>query len=364
MAEQTLTSKETKKLKKLFSAMANAIVETLKPLIDKPLSITTGSLTITDSEEIIAALSGQAVVVRGDLDKEFSGKTLRFLFDAKDATAMASFMMMTPKEVINEKRKAGTLDGEDMEAFGEIGNVLCSGVDEILRDTMGSKIGLRVKDHGLIKPGLDSDGFLGDEQHVAFTYQLKVGDYPGTDTMILIDLESAESWNGAPILHEASSESAEQSSQKKSPFEAGGDGDSLEDIPARDIRGKMACYLSDNLILDTIRKCCRRVGLELDRHANSEVPNPAAHKGDVVLLDIPIGEEKRFEYCKRMKEFGSEVKVAVLIHHPSKKRILQGFMTKADIILGWPVDEGVLSAKLSSLLEEPQAGEDDDESDG
>lgn len=361
MAEQTLILKKTKKLKKLFSAMANAIVETLKSLIDQPLSITSGALELTDGETITSNLSGHAVVVRGALDKDFAGSTLRFLFDAKDATAVASFMMMTPSDVIDEKRKAGTLEGEDMEAFGEVGNVLCSGVDGILRDSIGSTIGLRVQDHGLVKPGLDSDGFLGEEQFLAFTYKFKVGSYPETDTKILVDLETAETWNGGPILDEEVSDHQTPAEAQKPITDEGEEPESLDSIPAHEIRGKMACYVIDNLLLETIRKSCRRVGLELDRHTVSEVPNPSAHKGDVVLLDIPIGEEKRFEYCKRMKEFGSEIKVAVLIHHPSKKRILQGFMAKADIILGWPVDEGVLSAKLNSLLAEPVPDETDDE---
>jgi len=356
MVELTLNPGRTKQLSRLCSAMANAVVESLKSLVEQPLAITQGSFELVGSDRITADLPGQAIVVRGDLDKDYAGRTLRFLLDARDATALAGFMMMNSEEDIAKKRTAGKIDAEDLEAFGDVGNVLCAGVDGILRESLGPVIGLKLRDHGVVDAEGDPGELLGVEQFLVFSFGFKVGGFDEGRTMILMDLESAEAWNGGSLLDDG------HPPEEGDPVGADGE-ENLEDIPAAEIRGKLACYLCDKSLVDTLRKSCRRVGLELDRHPTCEVPNPAAHKNDVVVLDIPIGEERRFEWCKRIKQYDSGVKVVVLIHHPSKKRVLQGFMTKADIILGWPITEPVLSDKLNQLLDPPQSDDADPDAD-
>ncbi|MHC5064182.1 MAG: hypothetical protein ACYTG5_09430 [Planctomycetota bacterium] len=352
MAELTFTPGKTKQLSKLCSAMTNAIVESLKSLVDQPLALTQGSLEVTSAEQITSSITKQSIVVRADLDKDYEGRTLRFVFAGQEATALAGFMMMSSEEDIQEKRKPGQVDAEDLEAFGDVSNVLCAGVDGVLRENFGSTVGLKLHDHGLIDPSADPDALLGSEQFLAFTYGFKVGGFEESQAMILMDLESAEAWNEGSLFDDGTDDHAAGDT-------ANDDLPSLEDIPSREIRGKLACYLCDTSLIETLRMSCRRVGLELDRHPTCEVPNPAAHKKDVVLMDVPIGEERRFEWCKRIKQYDPGVMVVVLIHHPSKKRVLQGFMTKADIILGWPVDETVLSAKLNQLLDPPQSDDAD-----
>ncbi len=352
MAELTFNPGKTKQLGKLCGSMTNAIVESLKSLIDQPFALTPGSFEVLSGEQITASLPHQAVVVRADLDKDFEGRTLRFVLASQEATALAGFMMMNSAEDIQKKRSLGQIDAEDLEAFGDVSKVLCAGVDGVLRESFGSVVGLTCHDHGLVDSTGDPEGSLGSEQLLVYTYGFKVGGFEESQAMILIDLESAESWNEGGLFDDGSQALGSEESASENQA-------SLEDIPIREIRGKLACYLCDTRLVDTLRRSCRRVGLELDRHPTCEVPNPAAHQKDVVVLDIPIGEERRFEWCKRIKEYDPTVMVVVLIHHPSKKRVLQGFMTKADVILGWPVEETVLSAKLNYLLDPPQPDEAD-----
>lgn len=99
-----------------------------------------------------------------------------------------------------------------------------------------------------------------------------------------------------------------------------------------------------------LRRSCRRVGLELRRHGRGEIPNPAAHKNEIVLLDVPPGEDRRFDWCRRIKEISDSTKVVLLILHPSRQRVTQAFLSKADVILGFPCDEQQLSQKLASLV--------------
>jgi hypothetical protein len=62
----------------------------------------------------------------------------------------------------------------------------------------------------------------------------------------------------------------------------------LESIPAAPIQrhagGVPRCIPTCSACCDA---ACRRVGLELRRHGRGEIPNPAAHKSEIVLLDVP-----------------------------------------------------------------------------
>ena len=94
-----------------------------------------------------------------------------------------------------------------------------------------------------------------------------------------------------------------------------------------------------------------RVGFELDRRSKTEIPNPAAHKDAIVLLEIAAGEDRKFEWCKRLKAYHPSIRGVVVLHHASRQRVLQGFIAKADAILAYPMAERQLSAKLNALLQ-------------
>ncbi len=344
-----------KKLKKLLAAMANATVDTLKSLIDKPVELKPGSIEATDSDSIVSSLSGQVAVIRGAFDKDYTGKTLRFVLEATDATAMAALMMMTPEEVIHDRRKLGTLEGEDLEAFGEVGNVLCSGVDSILRDKIGNTIGLRVQDHGVVKPGLDDDELLGDEPLIRYGFSLTIDEFPTTEGAFLLDVETAEKLNDGPLINTEGDSDDDDENAGGDQENADPQEEAFEDIPAAEIRGKLSCYLADNEVYDVVRRCCRRVGLKLSRHGTTEVPNPSAHKDSYVIIDVSQTEQRRFDWCKRLKLNEPTATVILLIHQPSRSQVMLGFMAKADIILGFPISEKALSQKISETMDAEEA---------
>ena len=125
----------------------------------------------------------------------------------------------------------------------------------------------------------------------------------------------------------------------------------LDEVPIAPLRGEMACFISDPAVMDVVRSSCRRSGLDLRRHGVSEAPNPTAHKRGLVLLDVPLGQDRRFDWCKRLKHQNPDVRVILLVHHPSKARVLRGLIARADVILGWPLDEPVLCERLNNLIE-------------
>lgn len=186
MAGSTLKQGTGKELRRLFAMLTSAIGETLGSLVGRELVIRPGEVEVLDSESLVGALQKTCAVARGALDKGFAGKTLYTVFEAPDAVAMAGMLMMTPDDVIQQRRAKGNIEGEDAEAFGELGNVLCSGMGNVLREALGN-IDIRLQDHGVIKPGLDKDGMLPGGAIVALTFKLKVGDFrnrPGTSSPI------------------------------------------------------------------------------------------------------------------------------------------------------------------------------------
>lgn len=339
-----------KELRRLFAQLASSIGETLGSLVGRELVVRPGEIHVHSPEDLVGALTRNSAVARGALDKGYAGKTLCCLFEAPDAVAMAGMLMMTPDEIVAERRNKGIIEGEDAEAFGELGNVLFSGFGNVLRESIGN-IDVRLQDHGMVKPGIDKDGLLGSDTVVDFLFRMKVGEYPESIGHLVVELAAAEQWNKGPLEvgGEGPAPAAAAASASKGPAAPRGDEEGLESIPAAPIRGALAAFVMQPEVLQVLRMSCRRVGLELKRHGRGEIPNPAAHKNGIVLMDVPLGEERRFDWCKRIKEFAPTTKVLLLLHHPSRPRVMQAIHSRADAILAFPCDEPLLSQKLEPL---------------
>jgi CheY-like chemotaxis protein len=160
---------------------------------------------------------------------------------------------------------------------------------------------------------------------------------------VLLDAATAETWNKAPLTIVAEGVPPRPGSRTEE--------ESLESIPAAPIRGTLAAFVMQPEVFRTLRLSCRRVGLDMRRHGRGEIPNPAAHRNEIVLMDVPPGEDRRFDWCRRIKELSDSTRVVLLIHHPSRHRVMQAFMSRADAIIGYPCDESQLSQKLGTMLD-------------
>jgi hypothetical protein len=356
MVGAPVTPASSKPLQRLFAMLAGSLGETLGALVNTPIVARPGELRIVDADEHVRALAKPAAVARGALDKAFAGRTFAAAFDMADAIAMAGLLMMTPQDVIEQRRAAGVLDGEDAEAFHELGNVLYSGLGNVLREQVAD-VDIRQRDHGVVRPGLDKDGLLGAGDLVVCHFALQVGDLPATVGAFAVDLATAEAWNKAPLARAGDAPAAAPAAPA-APAEAPaaaaaatGPDEPFESIPEAPIRGRLAAFVGDPKTIDLVRRCCRRVGLELVRHTSVEVPNPAGHRDEIVVIDVQGNEERRIEWCRRVKEFQPAVRIALLLHRPSRQSVKLAFEAKADVILGLPCAEAHLSQRLAALLE-------------
>jgi CheY-like chemotaxis protein len=359
MVSAKLKSGTGTELKALLEPVVDVIGETLSSLVGREIKVQRTELLVQDPESLRMSLPRESAVARGAMDKDYEGKSLLTILEVPDAISMAGLLMMTPEDVIIERRKSKALDGEDVEAFGELGNVLYSGIANILREKV-ENFDLRMQDQGNVQPGADKDGILGTERLVTFGFQLKVGEFPESTGLIAVDLETAAKWNKGPLEldGEGSDPEADLSVLRN-------EDEGLDNIPEAPIRGILATFIEQGDIHRMLRRSCRRVGLELHRHGRGEVPNPASHHNQIVVLDVPATEERRFDWCRRIKELSPTTKVVLLIHHASRHRVTQAFLAHADAILGFPCDEAQLSQKLEQItpeLETSEASPDDADS--
>jgi hypothetical protein len=289
----------------------------------------------------VRALPRTFVVARGAIEKPVAGKTLLAFVEVPDAIAMGGLLMMTPDETVNARRTKGEFTPDDATAFGQLGTVMFAGFGNVLREHIaGTEI--RYQDHSIVKADTDANA-LGTGALVVFTFRMKLGEYPESLGYLAVDHATAETWNKGPLgLGDASG--------GRSTAGARGEDDGLESIPAAPIRGTLAAFVMQPEVFRTLRRSCRRVGLELRRHGRGEIPNPAAHRNEVVLMDVPPGEDRRFDWCRRIKELSTSTKVVLLLHHPSRQRVTQAFLSRADAILGFPCEEAQLSQKLGTLV--------------
>jgi CheY-like chemotaxis protein len=358
MTANTLKQGTAKELKKLFAMLLGSMGETLGPLIHKPISVRPAEPEVKDVERLLADLQRPCACVRGVLDKGFAGKTLAALIEIPDAVAMTGALMMTPEDVVAGRRSRCAFEGEDAEALGELGKVLFAGLAAVLREH-ANDVGVRYQDHGAVAPGVDKQGGLGSGALFVHGFRLKIGEFPESTGALVVDRATAEAWNkaplelaavDAPVPNNATPAATAPSSATATAAAARSEEELLESIPAAPIRGNLDAYVLQAEPLLALRRSCRRVGLELRRHGRAEIPNPYAHKNGIVVLDVPHGEERRFDWVRRIKEMAPTARVVLLVHHPSRQRVAQAFLAKADVILGFPCDEAHLSQKLAGLL--------------
>jgi hypothetical protein len=349
MGSTVASETRTKELRELCTALVASLPETLGSLIGRELVVHAVGVELQTRAELLGSLPRNHAIVRGALDKDFAGRTLSTLFEVQDASAMSGLLMMAPAEIIDERRAKGVIEAEDAEAFGELANVLCSGFANVLRERLAN-IDCRLQDHGIVGPGADPRNMLPEGDLATFAFRVRIADYPESIGRIVCDRATAESWNKGPLVVGAPEAQGTATAAKPVDTAPAKDDDPPDDSPAVPVRGILNAYVATADCFLVLRRSCRRVGLELRRHGRAEIPNPAAHRNEIVLIDVPAGEEKRIDWCRRIKDFCNTTKVVLLLQMPSRARVTMAFKTQADAILGLPVEESLLSAKLAALL--------------
>jgi chemotaxis protein CheY-P-specific phosphatase CheC len=360
MTSSVAKRRNDRELNARVTEMVESMAQSLGALVDRPLRMRVmEQMHVMDKHAWVDSMSRPKGLIRGELDQDYEGRSIGFMFDVKEAATLACCLMLAPDEVIKQRRKTNTMTVEDLEAFGEVGNIICSGIDDVLGHVIGHNIGLQVQDHEIISRDEGSRDYLPDGDLVIYSFLLGIDHYEGSEGFLVFDLKTAERLNAGPLEVDDSADPLDTALSSRR-----GKQNKEEPIPQAPIRGKLSTYLSKTEADKTIRRSCRRVGLELQRFAKQDIPNPAAHKNEFVLIEVPVGEDRRFDWAKRLKDHPRcDITVILLLHAPSRRRVVQGCLAKADTIVAWPCTEPQLSEKLRALLDgelKPPEEEEDD----
>ncbi len=251
--------------------------------------------------------------------------------------AMTSFARHLPDAQALANRNTGEWTADDENSFPMIANTILECCEQSLREHSNRETSLEIGSFEVLAKGVDPDASVfGDSALLMVPLSWRVGEFAEERGAILFPLEAAEALNDEPLRFVARDD----------------DGDE-EDIEPAPIRGKLAAYVAHADVIKVVRRACRRVGLECDRRPSSEVPNPSAFEDTIVLIEIGPGDERRFDWCRRLKIAGSALQVVLLLKEPTRRSVALAFRAAADTVLGFPTRERQLSIRLEELLELP-----------
>ncbi len=134
MSSSAVKSDSALHLSDMLDRVAKAIGEALRSLIDTDVRCSEGQLKLTATDTWLQQHPGPFVLVSGSVGADDSDKSIHFLLDASTAATLSGHMRMAPQEAIDEQQEKGSMTDEDLEAFGDVANVICSTAEAALRE--------------------------------------------------------------------------------------------------------------------------------------------------------------------------------------------------------------------------------------
>lgn len=330
--------KETKgdgKVKEILGVALGSMEENIVALVEKPVSLKIMEGGLLSRDEFLDALEKPWPALVGKVSKEYSGN-LCLLVNLADAATLACLLRMVAQEIVEERRAKEEYDNEDREAFGEVGNILFSVVDEVFRKNLPKPVSFRLVKTFELEPGSEGEEVFPEEELYALRLDLKVGDFPEGESFFVLPSSFARELNGGP-LDGTEVEGGESREEEALPEELEGN---LVVFGVTETMGKLS------------KEAGEKIGLQVDVRPPGEVPNPATLKDCIVLLEIPDEEEKYLQWCRRLKKADPEVPILAALGWPTKRNVLLAFKAGADQILGLPCRPGDILRKVWKVIQD------------
>jgi hypothetical protein len=244
---------------------------------------------------------------------------------------MAGLLMLTPQDVVEQRRAAGVLDGEDAEAFQELGNVLYSGIGNVLREQV-AECDVRQRDHGVVQ------ALASTRTACSARRRLVVCDFAAEGRrrsrrvggrVARIDLATAEALEQGAARQRRRRRGRGRAGDPRRPTRrrrraAAGPDEPFDSIPEAPIRGTpRRVRAADPKVLKT--SCAAAAAASASRlasHNRVEVPNPASHtRRDRGASTCPRNEERRVRLVPPREGASSPEWVVLLLHRPSRQSV-------------------------------------------
>ncbi len=327
-------------LEKLLEASLGTMEENFVALVERPVSMKILDAGTLPRESFLQALDETLPAMVGKVSKDYDG-VITLLVNLADAATLSCLLRMVAPEVVEERRENRQYGEEDREAFGEVGNILFSAVDEVLRKNLPKPVAFRLVNAAELEPGSDGAEILPQEEELfCARLEIQVGDYSKGEAFLVLSPDLAGALNGGSLEGDNGEE---------------GEGDGGEEGFPEEMEGNLVVFGTTEVLGKLAREAGEKVGLQVDVRPPGEVPNPATLKDCLVLLEIPDEEEKYFQWCRRLKKADPDVPLLAALGWPTKRNVLLAFKAGADQILGLPCGPNDLLRKVWKLLQDKEA---------
>lgn len=319
--------------------LAPTIAKVVQLLGDNLSALSAGNLRLQSLRPVQANLevmeslvgTGRVATMRCSLNGPETG-LLQLTWPLEAAIALADGYRSLGAGEVRKARKALDWTAEHESTFEELAVLMTASIQEAVQSTLGAEYEVELMGQELVDSLHATED--ADEAAYALPFTLRAYDLPPDKVTLSLPLAVAEAIAGSAI-----------------DFDDPEDDEYFEDFEPAEIRGDLAAYIETPDSLRCLRRACRRVGLLCNKRPKSEVPNPACYSKTLIVIEIGLGQARRYEWCRRLKRSAPETHVLLLIHKPTKLAVARAFGAGADAILGCPATERELSTKLGKLLQ-------------
>ncbi len=199
----------------------------------------TDSLTFSKAA-YFADLDDGVFVLTVESREEYPGH-LYLVFNLRDAILMSSLLLGIPAPRIKEKQRLSIIEPDDVDAFGEIGNMINGALNSTFQSSLGGKAHLKLQGSKKYVPEIDplsDDEPLPNGEYLMFRSKLEMEGQEMHYLDLLIPLELGNQYDPPPEPEiespkETSVPEDESSSARSSDGTTSGIQDSSEEHPAQ-----------------------------------------------------------------------------------------------------------------------------------
>lgn len=334
------------------------------------------SITLTDSLKFSKAayfgdLDDGVFAMTVDSREEYPGQ-FYLVFNLRDAILMSSLLLGIPAPRIQEKRRLSIIEADDIDAFGEIGNMVNGALNTTFQGGLSGKAQLKQMSAKKYVPEIDplsEDEPIPDGEYLMFRARMEMEGQEMNHLDVLIPMELADLFDPPP---EAPSEPEPESelvatAEGECPAEESADADAAP--PAGELRpAAVAGTVGEDMIVifeDSDEECIQIknalefTGFKLVSGAlNADVKDVFTH-GNVrlVLIGSEDADDRELAVCIKINALRQEEPVPIVMcaQRWTRTAVLKALKYGARDIVIKPCDPDELSAKVRRLCRLPSS---------
>jgi hypothetical protein len=322
-------------LRSRLGAIDEAGATALGALAGRSVRIERGELLIRTGDELLAhivqpllLLRHRIVGARGEIGY-LLGRREAITFACVGETGIGD-------EELLRRRLSARLEPGDLDGLEDVAWLLAERGDRVMRRLTGGRCGLAFEAIDALTPETCARLLPATREHAVMRLRMLLEQIPPTDFVAVADPKACDLLDAEQPADELAPARDEEPGPAEPRAEPGGIA--------------LHTFLLDDPSVEAARRCSQRLGLDLRRHPGHTAPNPSTIRDGIVLIDVPPGFDQRFDWSRRIKDARPGIAVAILVHHPTRSRVLRAFEARADIVLGWPTDPLELAIRLRKLV--------------